>query len=581
MSAPQDAELARATEWLRARQVQLRGWIILAALAGITATAAYALFAFALARTLGGWIHTPSSPTSPAWLLVMPFALLLRSALAALREWAGMRAGLIMRARARREAMDALERLGPLRSSQGTDGALATLVIEQVDALGDYAARYLPQRLIVLGVPALLVALTLPHSWLAATLWLATAPPVPLFMILIGRGAASASQRQAEALARLGGRFLDLVRGLPMLRLLGRTDDARDWLAADSAQYRERTMGVLRLAFLSSAVLELFASLSIALVALYLGLALLGRFDFGHYGQPMTLQTAMFVLLLAPEFFAPMRQLGADYHVRAAALAAVGPLARLQESLPAAGQPSVPSTRPGPTDPRSDAFIVLEDIGLRHADGRMALSDITLRIQPGERIELRGASGSGKSTLLALLAGLIEPTSGILRIDGIEFAAWDRTVWWSQLGWLEQRPEWFRLSIRDNVLLGLPAQAGARLWPALEAAGLADVVRALPNADRAVPGEDGTLSGGQMQRLALARALARDARLWLLDEPLAQLDPQTAAHLRNTLSEVTRSRTLLMASHQPDTPCWIDRRLTLAAGRVIADQRRGADGVFR
>ena len=579
MSSAPGTDLARAALWLRAHQGIVRGWVFLAAAAGIAATACHALFAFALAHTLSGWLDSPALPHSLIWLATMPAVLLLRSALVAVREWAGLRAGLALRTLVRQETMDTLERLGPLRTAHGTDGALATDVIEQVDALGDYAARYLPQRLIVVGVPVLLVMLALPHSWLAAMLWLATAPPVPLFMTLIGRGAAAASQHQAEALARLGGRFLDLVRGLPTLRLLGRADDAIHWLASDSNQYRERTMGVLRLAFLSSAVLELFASLAIALVALYLGLALLGRFEIGHYGQPMTLQSALFLLLLAPEFFAPLRQLGADYHARASALAAAGQLARLQDALPASDLPPAHHSTQTPDD--ASHFIVLENIGLRHADGRIALDAIRLRIDVGDRIEVRGASGSGKSTLLALLAGLIPPTCGQIRIDGTTLTALELRHWWAQLGWLEQRPEWFRLSIRENVLLGLPDEARSRLWPALEAAGLDDVIRALPNAQEAIPGENGTLSGGQMQRLALARALARDARLWLLDEPFAQLDPDTAAHLRETIAQSTTGRTVLLASHQPDTPSWINRRLTLSEGRLIADQRRDADGQFR
>lgn len=571
---------AVALAWLRDRQAPLRGWITLASAAGIGAHLAFALFAFALARTFGAWLASSPGAASAFWLALMPAALLLRSVLAALRDWAGLRAGIALRQRARSEVLDALERLGPLRAGAGPDGALATLVIEQVDALGDYAGRYLPQRTIAAGVPILLVALVLPHSWLAALLLLATAPPVPLFMGLIGRGAATASLKQAQALAILGGRFLDLVRGLPTLRLLGRAADGGAWLAADAAQYRERTMGVLRLAFLSSAVLELFASVAIALVALYLGLALLGRFDIGHYGHPMTLGRALFILLLAPEFFAPLRQLGVDYHVRAAALAAAGQVATLLAAMPEPRNVEAASRMP-PETPQAAAFIEFERVALRHADGRVALRDVSFRIEAGERIELRGASGSGKSTVLALLAGFVEPSEGVVRIDGAPLAALDRAAWWRRLGWLEQRPEWFRMSIRENVLLGLGPEAEPRLRPALEAAGLADTVCALPQGVAAVPGEDGTLSGGQMQRLALARALARKADVWLFDEPLAQLDPDTSAQLRVTLADASAGCTVLMASHEEHSPEWIGRRLTLEHGRLVSDERRDAECVFR
>ena len=322
-------------------------------------------------------------------------------------------------------------------------------------------------------------------------------------------------------------------------------------------------LGVLRLAFLSSAVLELFASIGIALVALYLGLALLGRFDVGHYGLPLRLDTALFVLLLAPECYAPLRQLGADYHARADALAA------------AAAIDAVCAAAPGPLSGgtqllRADTppAIEFDAVTLRHADGRVAVSELSFRIEPGERVALRGASGAGKSTVLALLAGFVAPTAGTIRVAGVDLAALDRQAWWRRLAWLEQRPEWFRRPLRENVLLGL-ADDEPRLWAALERAGLAEVVRALPNGADSVPGEaDGSLSGGQLQRLALARALAREADVWLLDEPLAHLDPTTAAALRQRLAEASRGCTVLIATHSEADLVWVDRVIELDGGRL-------------
>jgi ATP-binding cassette subfamily C protein CydD len=579
---------AAAKPWLRTRARTVRGWTGLAAAAGLAATLAWIGFAALLAGVAAHWIGQPDArPSTASALAFAPLLLLARSLSLALRDWAGSRASLRLRGAVRDELLDALARLGPLRAAAGSDGALATILVEQVDALDGYVARYRPQCVLAIGVPLLIVIAVLPQSWLAALLLGATAPLIPLFMLLVGQGAAAANRHQAEALATLGGRFLDLVRGLPALRLAGRSE----WGAAavhEGAQgYRRSSLRVLRLAFLSSTVLELFASLAIAMVALYLGLALLGRFPAGHYGGPMQLDAALFVLLLAPEFFTPLRQLGTDYHLRAQALAAATAIADLLRRAP----PPQPSVVHGPSTDRSEpaptkaggssaigsgpAAIEFDQVSLRHGDGRLALDRISFRVAAGQRVLLRGASGSGKSSVLALLAGFLAPTEGCIRVDGRDLATLPRPAWWPRLAWLEQRPEWFAASIGDNVLIGLDGADPARLWHALTDAGLAADVEALPDGIRTrIDADGGGLSGGQLQRLALARALVRDAGIWLLDEPLAQLDPDTAADLQRTLATASRGRTLLMASHERTQAAdpWIDRVLTLAAGRIVEDR---------
>lgn len=542
----------------------MRGGLFAAVAAGVGATLAYAAFAAALAAIVASW--TGAGPVGAGTWILLLLALIARSALSTVRDACGARASLTVRAQARGEVLDALQRLGPLRHRRGDDGALATVAVEQVDALDGYVARYWPQRHVAVLVPLLLWALVLPRSWLAALLLLATAPLIPLFMLLVGRGAARASEAQAGALGRLGAQFLDLLRGLPTLRLLGATGRGAARLSAAAEDYRRRMLGVLRLAFLSSAVLELFASIGIALVALYLGLALLGRFDVGHYGLPLRLDTALFVLLLAPECYAPLRQLGADYHARADALAAAAAIDAVCAAAP--GPPSRGTQLLRKDTPPAIEF---DAVTLRHADGRVAVSELSFRIEPGERVALRGASGAGKSTVLALLAGFVAPTAGTIRVAGVDLATLDRQAWWRRLAWLEQRPEWFRRPLRENVLLGL-ADDEPRLWAALERAGLAEVVRALPNGADSVPGEaDGSLSGGQLQRLALARALAREADVWLLDEPLAHLDPTTAAALRQRLAEASRGCTVLIATHSEADLVWVDRVIELDGGRLRGD----------
>ncbi len=555
------AQERAALQWLAARTRAVRGWTIAATACGLGATLAFAGFAATLAAIVAGWIaEAPTHAVTPALLVA---AVLLRAAFAIVRDVCAARASLALRRDARADVLDALERLGPLRRRAGDDGALATLAVEQVDALDGYVARYLPQRYTAVLVPLLLCALIAPRSWLAAVLLIATAPLIPLFMSLVGRGAARASAAQAVALGRLGAQFLDVLRGLPTLRLLGNAQAGAERVEAGAGDYRRRMLAVLRLAFLSSAVLELFASIGIALVALYLGLALLGRFDIGHYGAPLRLGDALFVLLLAPEFYAPLRQLGSDYHARADAVAAAAAIAALSDGAPprrAQGGCAAVAHAPA---------IEFDAVSLRHADGRLALDNLSFRIASGERVALSGASGAGKSSVLALLAGFVEPTSGTIRIDGVDLAGLDRDSWQRRLAWLEQRPEWFRRSIRDNVLLGADTRDDTRLWRALGQAGLAEDVRALPRGADGVPGEaSGSLSGGQLQRLALARTLARDASLWLLDEPLAHLDAQTAAPLRERLAAASEGCTLLIATHAVEDRAWVDRVLELDRGRL-------------
>lgn len=573
MSAARPAADAAASRWLGAQARTVRVWTAVAAAAGLVATVAWIGFAAVLAEIAARWIGQGAAAPATATLIALaPAFLLARSVSLAGRDWAGCRASLQLRMRVRDDLLDALTRLGPLRAGAGSDGALTTVLVEQVDALDGYVARYRPQCVLAVGVPMLVLVAVLPHSWLAALILAATAPLIPLFMMLVGQGAAAANRQQADALAVLGGRFLDLLRGLPALRRAGRSEWGAAVVYEGAQAYRRSSLRVLRIAFLSSTVLELFASIAIAMVALYLGLALLDRFAVGHYGEPMRLNPALFVLLLAPEFFAPLRQLGADYHLRAQAVAAAAAIADLQCRAPVAAVPAGAAPAPRATGPASIEF---DRVSLRHADGRLALDEVSFRIAPGERVLLRGASGSGKSSVLALLAGFVMPTGGQIRVDGVDLQSWPRQAWWKRLAWLEQRPEWFAGTIRDNVLVGLDGADTARLWRALAGAGLAADVQALPEAaDTHIEADGGGLSGGQLQRLALARALARAADVWLLDEPLAQLDPDTASDLRRTLAEASRNGTVVMASHHDGDPAeaWVDRCIMLSAGRVLDDR---------
>src|SRR5690606_4937568 len=390
---------------------------------------------------------------------------------------------------------------------------------EQVDALDGYISRYQVQRQLVILVPLMLLVATAWHSPLAAILLLLTAPLVPLFMVLLGHAAANASQRQFVALGRMSGRFLDLLRGLRTLRhlqVLGLAQGAVEQAAED---YRSRTMRVLRMAFLSTAVLELFASIAIAMLALYLGLGLLGMLPWSQSEVPVPYQAALFILLLAPEFYAPLRQLGADYHARAEAQAAVTELLPLLQLT--AWQ------HPGDQPLHFHGAPAIDCVGLTVAEAGLPVRPppLTLHLGAGEGLVLQGASGSGKSTFLHALLGFL-PYQGDIRLNGQPLAQLDRRDWHAQVSYLAQQPELLPGTVADNLRLAAPDAQDDALIGALQEVGLWELLRRLPLQLETPLGERGLgLSGGQLSRLALARMLLRDTPVWLLDEPLAHLDP--------------------------------------------------------
>lgn len=559
-------EADRPELWLRQQAAAGGRWSRLAVAAGLLAAAATVALYAQLAAIIAAWVEG-GTPSAWSLLYLVPLLVLLRSVLQAGKDWAGARAGLAVRQRLRRRLLTQLAALGPLRAGVGSDGELSTTVLEQVDALNDYYARYRPQTLLAALIPLMIALAVAPRSWLAAVVLLVTAPLIPLFMVLVGKGAAAASERQVVALGVMGGRFLDLLRGASTLRLLGRGETGTRWIEHASEEYRKRTMGVLRLAFLSSAVLELFASIAIAMVAVYLGLSLLGWFHWGHYGVPMQLEHALFILMLAPEYYAPLRQLGAEYHARAQAIGAAQAIARLEAADSTIGRP----LQSGRLRARPDGIhLAFEHVTLRYPDGRLGVEDVSFELAPGERLALVGESGSGKSSLLSLVLGFAAPSEGRILVNDLDLVTLERSHWWQELAWMGQRPEWFRGSLRENLTLGQDGYTDAELRAVLHQAGLSELLATLPEGLDTTLGEAGRgLSGGQLQRLALARALLRDAPLWLLDEPTAQLDADTGAALRTELAATSRGHSVLLATHDRSHLQWVDRVLVLERGRLV------------
>ncbi|PSJ80837.1 thiol reductant ABC exporter subunit CydD [Neisseria iguanae] len=491
------------------------------------------------------------------WLMA---GLLLRPFLNLGKEWLLQNISLDARSSLRAKLLDALANLGPARHRYGNDGALSTQVLEQVDALDGYISRFYVQSLVAVVTPLAIVVAVFFHSKLAAGLLLLTAPLVPLFMILVGSMAADKNREQLDVLAQLGGRFLDLVRGMPTLRRLRATDWAQKQVAQSASRYQRKTMGVLALAFLSGAVLELFSSLAIALVAVYLGLGLIGVLPWAQGEVPVPYESALFILLLAPEFYLPLRQLGSDYHAKAQAQAAA---AALQPLLAHAS----------PTDFSEGLFnghaenhapeISLNRVSITD-DGRQRLAELSLHIHSGSRIGISGGSGIGKSSLLQALLGFADYQGEIL-VDGANQRNHIARLQ-QQTAYLAQSATLMRGTIRHNLSLAKADADEDDMRCVLAQVGLWDVVSCLPQGLDTPLGERGRgLSGGQQQRLSLAQLLLRNCGLWLLDEPCAHLDAQTAAEIYALLDILSRGKTVLLVSHDWQEIDWLDQTVILGA----------------
>lgn len=473
-------------------------------------------------------------------LLAALFALV-RAGAQALETRAGFEAAARVKAHVRGEAARALAARGPAFTERLETGAAGSALTDAVEKLEGYFGRYRPLMPVIAGAPILMVAAAFTQSWVVGMLFIVTAPLLPVFMAIVGGAAAAASKDQLAVLARLAGRFNDRLQSLALLNAFNAAPREREGLAAASEDFRQRTMKVLRLAFLSSAILEFFAALSVAAIAIYVGFSLLGEMPFDT-GETVTLREGLFVLILAPEFYMPLRRLSAAYHDRADAEAAAGALKPLLE-YPQSGLSRV-TIVPFHTSPSLD----LSRVSCTYEGGRKGLNPVTLSIPAGRLSVLWGPSGSGKSTLLKILMGFAPLSSGEVRIDG---EAMD-TPLAGRAGWIGQNPRLFHGSLRDNITLHDGSIPGEMIERAVVQAGVADFLVHLSDGLDTPLGERGFgLSGGQIQRVALARALARDLKLVLMDEPTAHLDGEAEARFLEALLSNKNGRTILIATHSP------------------------------
>ena len=543
-----------------------RGYLIATVGFGVVTTclvlAQASLLAHALADAARGVGLVALRGTVVALLLVVTA----RAVAAFGGEAAALRAASVVKSRLRLRLSEHALRLGPAWLSRQQAGEINTLAIKGLDALDPYFARYLPQMLLAVLVPLAVLARVTAADWLSGLVIAITLPLIPIFAVLVGLHTKARTERQWTLLARLSGHFLDVVEGLPTLKVFGRAKAQAEVIRKVTDEHRTATMAALRIAFLSALVLELAAALATALVAVEVGLRLLG----GHIGY----ETALLVLLLTPEAYLPLRNVGAQFHASVeGATAADRALEILEVPLPREG-------RNGPGAGLSGHSIELEDISLAYP-GRSepALSHVSATIEAGDRVVLTGPSGSGKSSLLALMLRFTEPTAGRISVAGTDIAAGPVTRWRDQIAWVPQSPYLFAGTIADNIALGNPDASRAKVRDAARLAGADEYIAALPRGlDTELSERALELSAGQRQRIALARAFLRDAPLLLLDEPTAHLDPVTAAEILTVIQTLMADRTVLLVTHKGYLPIRPDKVLQLDRGRLTTDHPAHAEG---
>jgi ATP-binding cassette, subfamily C, bacterial CydD len=530
--------------------------------AALLVLAQAALLAHVAARAFGG----ASLAELELPLVLLAGAAIGRAAAAWCFEVAGRRAATTVLSQLRLELVERRLRDRPAALDGAGSAEVATVAVAGVDALETTFARYLPQLVLATVVPLAVLTFVASIDLVSASVMFLTLPLVPVFMWLVGRYTERRTHERWQALARLATHFTDVVRGLPTLRAFNRAEAQVERIANVSDEYRRTTMGTLRVAFLSGTVLELAATLGIALVAVTVGVRLVeGGLGF---------EAGLTVLVLAPELYLPLRNLAAQYHASADGLAVAERLLDLIEEQPTAGSDA---GRAAPPSPR-DVPVRLDGVSFAYPTRRgVVLDSIDLELAPGEMVALVGPSGSGKSTIASLLLRLVEPGEGSIRAGTVDLAGCDLAAWRAQVAWVPQRPTLFRGTVAENIRLGDAAAGDRRVCAAAALAGADAFVRALPDGYETIVGDGGRpLSAGQLQRIALARAFLRDAPLVILDEPTANLDPENAELVAAAVDRLREGRTVLLIAHRPELARRADRVVTLGAGRIVEAVREAA-----
>ena len=481
--------------------------------------------------------------------------------LQALLKWASHVAGNLtaaqIKSRLRAQLMDKINRLGPAYTKGERSGEMSNTITNGVQALDAYFSQYIPQLFFSSLIPIIVLFFVFPRDLLSGVVMVVTAPIIPVFMILIGHLAQSITQKQWKSLSRMSAYFLDVLQGITTLRILGRGRAEEQKIAEVSDAFRKTTMNVLKVAFLSALVLEMAATISTAVIAVEIGLRLL-------YGK-MLFEPALFILILAPEFYQPMRQLGARFHAGMEGIAAAERIFEILETP----EPAHPKERRS-LPVKSFASIRFQNVSFSFpGERRPALNDLSFNMTNNSLTALVGPSGAGKTTISQLLMGFLQPTQGAILVDDVPLSRFDPDEWKKQIAWVPQNPHLFHRTIRENILLARPSATEQEMTQAAQSARLHEFVLSLPDGYDTQIGEQGArLSGGQAQRIALARAFLKNTPLLILDEPTANLDPILEQEIQSVINTLTRNRTTLMIAHRLTTVREADQIIVLSNGQI-------------
>lgn len=550
-------------KWLKQQSGLAKRWLMIAIGLGVLSS----VFLVAQAALLASILHQLIIENVDKSELVGHFAGLALSVVGRAgctwgREIAGYRCGEQVRVYIRQLILDKLRELGPAYIKGKPAGTWATLLLEQVEDMQDFFSRYLPQMSLSVMIPFVILVVVFPVNWAAGLIFLITAPLVPIFMALVGMKAADANRKNFKALQRLSGHFYDRLQSMTTIRLFDRTSAETEVLHGASEVFRTRTMDVLKIAFLSSAVLEFFTSLSIAMTAVYFGFTYIGELNFGHYGAGVTLFAGLFILILAPEFYQPLRDLGTFYHAKQQAVGAAESIVEFLET-------DINKVKSGDTQLNSDAGISIEaqDLRVLSPEGVQLVGPISFALNTQQSTALVGPSGAGKTSLINAILGFM-PYEGSLKINGVELRELDLASWRKAISWVGQNPLLLHGTIRDNVTLGKQDISDQTVQQALEQS-FADEFVQEHGLDYMISDRSGGLSVGQSQRLALARAMIQNGQFWLLDEPTASLDTRSEKLVMQGINNRIQNNTALLVTHQLAPLQSVDNILVLRDGTLV------------
>lgn len=549
--------------WLKQQSKLAKRWLMIAVSLGVLSSVFLLAQAALLASILHQLIieHVDKAELIP-YFVGLAATIAIRAACAWGREIAGFRCGEQIRIYIRQLILDKLRELGPAYIKGKPAGSWATLLLEQVEDMQDFFARYLPQMSLSVLIPFIILIVVFPVNWAAGLIFLITAPLVPMFMALVGMKAADANRKNFKALQRLSGHFYDRLQSMTTIRLFDRTQAETEQLRGASEVFRTRTMDVLKIAFLSSAVLEFFTSISIAITAVYFGFSFIGELNFGYYGTSITLFSGLFILILAPEFYQPLRDLGTFYHAKQQAVGAAESIVEFLET-------DVSKVKSGDhvLDDVKHIEIKARDLEVFSPEGKRLVGPLSFTLDGQTTTALVGPSGAGKTSLINAILGFM-PYQGSLTINGIELSQINHNSWRKQISWVGQNPLLLHGTIYENITLGQNDLSDDTVRAALEKAFAAEFVDK-HGLEYAITDRSGGLSVGQAQRIALTRAMLQNGNFWLLDEPTASLDARSEQLVMKGLNSQIIDKTALMVTHQLAPLKSVQQILVMDDGKIV------------